>query len=341
MHRAVGQALGSVALAGVCLAAGCERRQQIAYRELLDPDPQVRADSAVRLGQARARDSVESLVELLRDPSDRVRTAAVWALGEIGDPRAVVPLMDTCSDANVQVRLAACRSLGQLGDARAVPVLSGLLQEMDDRLRLGAARALAEIPGRESTEALVKVLLEDESDVIRQQAHRLLRRNDAGIAREQVAGALHSASDPVTRTHAAQVLGEIGDLSSVAALSEALDDPSGAVRSRAAHALVALSPEEPGVQAALRKRLDAEKESMPTVDLAWCLARVGDRSSVDKIRALLAGGETEQVRAQAAMALGEVGEPADVTLLQKAIERNDVGAVRREAYVAIQKLKRG
>lgn len=340
MHRAVGQTLKTVALAGACLALGCERRQQIAYRELLDSDPQVRADSAVRLGQARAKDAVESLIELLEDQSDRVRMAAVWALGEIGDPRAVAPLMETCSDASVQVRLSACRSLGRLGDARAIPVLTGLLGEMDDRVRLAAARALAEIPGRDSTEALVEVLLEDDNEVIRQQARLLLEHNDAAFARQRMIDALRKNPDAAARAHAARILGDLGGNEAVPALIEAVSDPVPAVRSRAARAL-ALLPTDAGAQESLRKRLGVETEELPQVDLAWCLVLSGDRAHLDTLRRLLEQGATEHVRAEAAMALGDVGEPSDVGRLERAMEGDEMGRVRREAYVAIQKLKRG
>jgi HEAT repeat protein len=41
------------------------------------------------------------------------------------------------------------------------------------------------------------------------------------------------------------------------------------------------------------------------------------------------------------MALGDVGDETDVPLLERAFRGDDMGVVRREAYLALQKLKRG
>ncbi len=341
MHRGVGQAIGSVTLAGVCLTLACERRPHGAYRELMDPDPQVRADTAVRLGQARAKDAVDSLVRLLSDPEDRVRASAIRALGEIGDPRAVPSLMEHSVDPDVRVRVALCRALGLLGDARAIPVLERMLGDRgtEDRVRLEAARAVAGIPGPESTEALVRIMVRDQSDSIRAEVRSLMEGMDVLRATRIVEESLRQGPDEV-RANAARMAGEMGDRQLLPALAAALDDPFFRVRCRAAHALVELAPDDAEVREALTHRLSAETEGLARVDLAWSLARMGDRSHFDVIRSLLRAG-TEEVRAEAAMALGDVGDLSDVARLEEALRADGTGMVWREAYVAIQKLKRG
>ncbi len=340
MHRSVGQAIGSVTLAGVCLTLACGRRPQAAYKDLPDDDPQVRADTAVRLGQARAKDAVDSLVTLLDDPDDRVRFSAILALGEIGDPRAVPALIAHASDPRTRIRTALCRSLGQLSDARAIPLLIRLLEDMEYPVRLAAARALASIPGRESTEALVQVVLRDESDSILAEVTKLLHGMDTDLALEMLQGSVKTGEEEA-RANAARVIGQMGDRQCLPVLLEALDDPFYRVRCLAAHALVELAPDDARVKIALKQRMAAETHELAQVDLAWSLARVGDPSHVDQIRSLLVDGAPEQVRAEAAMALGDVGDESDVPRLEKALRADDMGVVRREAYVAIQKLKRG
>jgi HEAT repeat protein len=153
--------------------------------------------------------------------------------------------------------------------------------------------------------------------------------------------ALRSGADPRARVHAARILGDLGGNDAVPALIAALSDPSAAVRSRAARSLAAVAPQDAAARESLRKRLGVETEELPQVDLAWCLARTGDRAHVDTLRRLLERGATEHVRAEAAMALGDVGDASDVDRLERAMEGDEMGRVRREAYVAIQKLKRG
>jgi len=341
MHRGVGQAIGSVTLAGVCLTLGCERRSHETYGELMDPDPQVRADTAVRLGQARAKDALDSLVGLLSDPEDRVRIAAIRALGEIGDPRAVPALIENAVDPDARIQVALCRTLGQLGDPRAIALLERLLEDggTDERVRLAAARALAGIPGPESTEALVRIMVRDESDSIRTEVRTLLEGMDVPRATRIVEESLRSGPDEV-RANAARMVGEMGERRLLPALTVALDDPFYRVRCRAALALVELAPDDQEVKAALTRRLSAETVELAQVDLAWSLARMGDPSHVARIRSLLWAG-TEEVRAEAAMALGDVGDESDVPRLEQAFRAEGTGVLRREAYVAIQKLKRG
>jgi HEAT repeat protein len=99
-----------------------------------------------------------------------------------------------------------------------------------------------------------------------------------------------------------------------------------------------VAPDDPSVAQDLRRRLEIEDTGMTRVDLAWSLAVCGDRSQLVVVRDLLFRGNPEDVRAQAARALGEVGEPRDIPLLQKAM-LDKKGLVRSEAYSSLQKMK--
>jgi HEAT repeat protein len=88
----------------------------------------------------------------------------------------------------------------------------------------------------------------------------------------------------------------------------------------------------------MRERLEQEEDGMVRVDLAWSLAAIGDRSRLDVIREMLFRGDPEDVRAEAARALGEVGDDTDVSLLERAMD-DKKGLVRQEAYAALQRLK--
>jgi HEAT repeat protein len=326
-----------VGLAVVLLWTGCSGKPKVAYKDLVDADPAVRSDAAVRLGQARSKDAVDSLVAVLGDPEETVRVNVIRALGEIGDPKAVPAIVPFVADPSSGVRIASCQALGQLGDAQGVPALAGALYDQDDTIRLVAVRSLGTIPGPASLDVLVRVALQDESEVIRSHVVKVVGERHAKDAVPKLESALQAESERV-RANAATALGDIGDLSSLPTLLRALDDPYFKVRCLAAHAIAKLAPGDAAAKAALTARLGVETNGMAKVDIAWALGTMGDRSRLDVVRTLLFQGEPEDVRAEAALALGALGGPSDLPILDKALA-DKKGLVRNRAAEAIDKIK--
>ena len=321
----------------VLLAAGCPDQHKVAYKELLDEDPLVRADAATRLGQARAPDAVESLLAVLDDPNEDVRVAAAIALGQIGDPVAVPELAAKIDDPLRTVRIATCQALAELGDPAAIEPLSKLLYDEDDKMRLVAARAIGQIKDPAAVDTLVRVALQDQDEMVRQHVIKVIGEQPDRVAIPIIESSLAGESD-IVRANAANVLGEIGDASSVPALVQALEDPYYKVRSLAAHSLHEIAPDDPEVTQALADRLAVEDNGMVRVDIAWNLVRRGDPGPMEILRDLLFRGDPEDVRAEAAIALGDVGGKDDIPLLERALE-DKKGLVRMQANEALQKLK--
>jgi len=94
---------------------------------------------------------------------------------------------------------------------------------------------------------------------------------------------------------------------------------------------------DPAAMEGIRARLAIETEGMARVDMAWSLVRMGDRSEVEILRTLLRTGEPEDVRAEAAIGLGELGDPAEIPALEKAL-KDKKGLVRMRAAEAINKI---
>lgn len=92
-----------------------------------DADPEVKAQAAKVLGDAKSADSADKLVALLADPAARVRHFAATALGKIRHKPAVGPLFDVLKankDADPFLRHAAVAALARIGDADAVAAKS-------------------------------------------------------------------------------------------------------------------------------------------------------------------------------------------------------------------------
>lgn len=333
--------LSRAATIGVALVAvavvGCGDNRKVAFRELKDPDPYIRGDAAQRLGQAKAVEAVESLIVTLDDPAENVRIESAIALGRIGDPSAVPALLEAGTDPVDGVRVAVCQALTELRDPRSIDALERLLFDEDEIVRLNAARALTSIPDRRAAEVLIETALRDESELIRQHVIRVMGRQGAREIIPSVEQALSVETDLV-RANAAFVLGNLGDRSSVPAMIEALEDPYFKVRGLSAHGLAKIAPGDPEVIRALNDRLSREDHDVVRVDLAWNLAVCGDRSGLPLIRELLFHGRPDEARAEAAIALGEIGSAEDVPILEKAV-RDKRGFVAIEADNALRKLK--
>lgn len=324
-------------LAAILLACGCSGGREVPYKELADADPQVRMDAAVRIGEAKPADAVEALSTLLDDPDEFVRIQAVESLVKLEDPAVVPWLVEAADDPLSSVRMAVYEGLGRFGDPVAIPVLLKGLYEEDDTIRTVAVRALTEIPGEEAVGVLLDVAIQDQNERVRELVVRAMGNRRVREAVPRLEGMLGAESDLV-RANAAMILAELGDRSSVPSLSQALEDPYFKVRSLAAHALGTIGADEPTVVERLRERLEVEDVAMTRVDLAWNMARCGDRSRLDVVRELLFRGNPEDVRAQAARALGEIGDAQDVDLLEKAM-MDKKGLVRSEAFKSFEKLK--
>lgn len=322
-------------LAGFLLFVSCGPK--VPYAELRDEDPKVRMDAALRLGEEKPPDAVPALVAILDDPDEFVRIQAVVSLGKIGDEAAVPALARLAADPLSSVRLATIQALGKIGDEAAIPILSKSLYEEDETLRTAAAKALGEIPGDASLDALLSVAIHDEHERVREHVVRVIRMRRAREAVPRLEGMLSAESDHV-RAHAVLTLGQLADRSSVPVLLRGLDDPYYKVRSLSAHALGTIAPDDPAAAAAIRERLAKEDTGLTRVDMAWSLVRFGDRSGIDTIRDLLFRGDPEDVRAEAARALGEIGDASDAARLEKAL-KDKKGLVRSEAFKALEKLK--
>lgn len=74
-------------------------------------------------------DGVVPLIRLLKDQNNYVRRRAANALIRIGDERAVLPLIRALNDPEVKVRSRAAEALGNIGDPKALDALRSAAQD--------------------------------------------------------------------------------------------------------------------------------------------------------------------------------------------------------------------
>ena len=280
-----------------------------------------------------AKKDVRGLIKALGyEKAAAVRCGAAQALGGVGDPGAVGALAAALHDGDATVRTAVATALGRIGAAGAAAPLAASLLDPDRATRKAAAEALDAVAWRPDRDAVgatywaarqawdecaeigapaVGALcdaLADEDGGDRAAAARALGTIGERAAAEPLAAALED-KNPAVRLAAAQALGAIGDARAVEPLILAHGDTDRAVRRAAAAALAQIGPAAVDPLAAALKGL-----RMPDrrADAARALGAIGDvRVAVETLTAALRDGAAN-VRQAAAEALGAIGDACAV-----------------------------
>ena len=128
-------------------------------------------NSALQVLTSSEVDALSPLLELLESPDPDLRMQAALALGEKGDARAVDGLLKASQDDDTNVRYHAIEALGKLKAADAVNALAEIVESKDFFVAFAALEALSKI-GDTRVAPRMMPLLEDE--LLREPAINLL-----------------------------------------------------------------------------------------------------------------------------------------------------------------------
>ncbi len=111
--------------------------------------------------------AMDEIIIRLEDADDDVREEAVKALGRIGGETAEEVLISNMCNPESTVRDDCAKSLGLLNSVRAVPFLIDMLNSNDEKLVKTSVRALGRIDSKESTRALMSIIHEPRSIMLK------------------------------------------------------------------------------------------------------------------------------------------------------------------------------
>ncbi|MBI3786037.1 MAG: HEAT repeat domain-containing protein [Deltaproteobacteria bacterium] len=138
-------------LEGVKLLGATHDPKVVEYliQALGDSDVRVRAKSVEELGEMRAVDSTQVLIQhlFLRTTEPQMKQLILASLGKIGDPRSAKPIMEFLQrDLDEATRGTAIYALGDIGSAEASPTLQQISQDDSNAtLRRLAGEALNKV----------------------------------------------------------------------------------------------------------------------------------------------------------------------------------------------------
>lgn len=275
------------------------------------------------LAGAGTPDQVPVVLEFVADPGHVVRDEALRAATALLDPskpdgRAVEPLSATLKNPRTspQERAAVATLLGRTGAPRAAAELAALVSSKDTTLRLAAIDALGALGTASAVvdDALVP-LLSDDDPAVRLHASVALASSGGPKARAALASKLDGGEE-VDRFAVLAALGGILERSPddavVARLVSELAMAAGPERDAVIEALGrARTPSAVGALGAIAKAADADDRRAAAGVLA---AHRGSAPALALARSLLADPDSG-VRAQAAFALGAIGDPSTIDVL--------------------------
>jgi HEAT repeat protein len=301
---------------------------------LTDPDPALRSNAALVLGQLKDPRALPGLIQALSDPDLDVRWQAAEALGQIGDPQAAQALVAALRDPAEAVRRSAVHALvklpgidvrasltelirgqesgpvratalevlAEMGDRDAVPALIDALRDPHEEVRKLAALALGRLRDLRAVEPLLLAASSGEGSTWFQgEVMRALAQLGDPRALPAVLRA-REAADPFVRKCAAEALGRLGDSQVVPALIEMLADPAREVRLAALNSL------------ATRRDARALEDLVPVLQdeaedireaAADTITAINDRQAVEPLLRVLRAG-SNPARQLAAELLGKL-----------------------------------
>ncbi|HEU5131572.1 MAG TPA: HEAT repeat domain-containing protein, partial [Pyrinomonadaceae bacterium] len=118
-------------------------------------------NSALQVLAASEVDTISPLIELLKNPNPDLRMQAALALGEQHDARATDALIEAMSDEDTNVRYHALEALGKLKSDDAVDKLVEVAESSDFFLSFAAIDALTQIGNPRVVPRMVPLLKDD------------------------------------------------------------------------------------------------------------------------------------------------------------------------------------
>jgi HEAT repeat protein len=227
-------------------------------------DPAIRSGAARAIARQRFPDTGDSLIKAVNDSNTEVRYSAMRALGAIHDQRAVAALTEQFAFYRKgEGAWSALDGLARIASAASVPLFKERLQDKDPYLRRAAVEGLGRAGDSSVIDTLGRMVTADESPMVRVASAFALQKLGQNYAARIVdlmgnAKILQQAQeylvelgppvavviaprlqepDASVREAIADVLGVVGDASTVPALEAAAKDTDPSVAAAAKRAI--------------------------------------------------------------------------------------------------------
>ena len=186
------------------------------------------------LGRMHEKSAFKEIIKFLKDPDPEIRMAALEAISDFGDPVAIPAIIEKFIDPAWVVRKSASKAIVVFEQLAVQPLLKILTSENED-MKYWALRALGEIKPKGITPVLIQ-RFKDNSWTIRNTTAEVL-----GLYGEEVlldlTTLVKESDDLEIRYWIIRTIGKIQSQSSLMLLYDLLEDPSESIRNATQKAL--------------------------------------------------------------------------------------------------------
>jgi HEAT repeat protein/energy-coupling factor transporter ATP-binding protein EcfA2 len=308
---------------------------------LKDTDEQVITNATNALIEIRTQEAVAAVIDAAQSENTKVRATAVFRLGIVRGDEALDIVEEILAGDEREIRLKAVEALGFIGGDRALSILHTLFQGGDFGTRITSVRTAGRC-GEEAIDFLLAAL-RDSTGEVRMSVVDALAKIDGKRFVDVFIDRLRDPH-PYVRQHAAMALDMIADRKAIPALLIALEEKSqldiganhrGGVLGSVAHALQHYRDEH--VVQALIKLLREDKGNQGAANAAIALGRIGDKRAVEPLLEVLQNS-FNYLRAHVAEGLGLLGDKrATMPLIAVLQDEDDI--VRMYVVEALGRIK--
>ena len=272
---------------------------------------------------------------------DVVRTHAIEALVDVAPDAGLPVFREALTSQSPLVRYAGCVALGETRDSASLKAVRLMLGDPDARVRLAAAFAAYRCGDTHQARVLVQMLNDHPDEKVRAEAARLIGELGEPKALKRLRLAVKRESVSYVVVHIESAMAKLGDRRSLDHLMQY------ALKSDAVTIVLALQTladlADPGTRETLEYRLHNDADYLQTRLIA---ARGLGRLGVDDgyklaleslTHAAADENEAMQIRVNAALALGAIGDPDALPALRRLAEmRNDPRTQVAASYAICQ-----
>lgn len=253
-----------------------------------------RANAARAVGILRGRAAIDDLIAAIRSKDDQVIYESLVALQKIRDPSSAPRIAFLLHDLKEKVQIAAIETTGLLGDHSVIPDLVDVLNHTRSvKVRRAALTALAMLPD-EKNRPIFTSYFDDKDDQVRAAAAEGFARLKNPADRPMLERAFNAEKKMNPRLSQAFALVSVGDrdMSEFSPLRYLINTLNSSSYQGIAEPFLVELARDKAVRDTLYPALaGATKDEK--IQLAWVLARSGDRDSLKYLENLSSDPDTD------------------------------------------------